>query len=92
MVNFGKISYTDLQTKSALCRLFSGRTYDSDIIYRVVKKARTLNYGDITDCILKLLELDNSHGSKGGVFEMVSDKGGRLEILHWVGSLSFRCC
>ena len=77
-----EIAYTGLQSKSALCRLFSGRTYDSDMIYRVVKKARTLYYGDATDCMLKLVELGNSHKSKGGVFEMTFDKGGRLEILH----------
>ena len=52
------------------------------MIYRVVKKARTLHYGDTTDCMLKLVELGNSHRSKGGMFEMASDKGGRLEILH----------
>ena len=62
--------------------------YDSDTIYRVVKKARNLHYDDATDCMLKLVELGNSHKSKGGVFEMTSDKGGRLEILYWVGSLS----
>ena len=58
------------------------------MIYRVVKKARNFHYGDATDCMLKLVELGNSHKSKGGVFEMTSDKGGRLEILHWAGSLS----
>ena len=88
LAKFGKIGYTGFQSKTALCRLFFGRTYDSHMIYRVVKKVRTLHYGDATDCMLKLLELDNSHSSKGGVFEMASDKGGRLEILHWDGSLS----
>ena len=73
-----EIAYTGLQSKSALCRLFSGRTYDSDMIYCVVKKARTLHYGDATDCILKLVELENSHRSKGGVFEMASDKGSHI--------------
>ena len=38
--------------------------------------------------MLKLVEWGNSHSSKGGVFEMISDKGGRLEILHWARSLS----
>ena len=50
--------------------------YDSDLIYGVVKKDRTLHYGDATDCMLKLVELRNSHRSKGGVFEMPSDNGG----------------
>ena len=40
LVNFGKIDYTDFQSKNGLSRLFSNRTYDSDMIYRVVKKAR----------------------------------------------------
>ena len=61
------------------------------MIYRVVKKARTFHYADATDCMLKLVELGNSHKSKGGVFEMTSDKGGRLETQHWAGSLSSMC-
>ena len=69
-----------------LCRLFSGETYDSDMIYRIERKARTLYYSDATDCMLKLVELDNSHRSKGSVFEMASDKGVRLETLYWSGS------
>ena len=56
LVNFGKIGYTSLQSKNGLSRLFSNRTYDSDMIYRVVKKARNLQYDDATDCILKLVE------------------------------------
>ena len=76
LAKFGKIGYTGLQSKSALCRLFSGRIYDSDMIYRVVKKARNLHYGDATDYMLKLVELGNSHRSKGGVFERASNKGG----------------
>ena len=71
-----------------LCRLFSGETYNSDMIYRVERKARTLYYSDATDCMLKLVELDNSHRSKGSVFEMASDKGVRLETLYWSGSFS----
>ena len=35
-----------------------------------------------------MVELGNSRSSKGGLFEMVSDRGGRLEILHWSGSFS----
>ena len=29
--------------------------HDSDIIYRVVRKARSLHYGDATDYMLKLI-------------------------------------
>ena len=36
LVNFGKIGYTGLQPKTALCRLFSNWTYDLDMVYRVV--------------------------------------------------------
>ena len=53
------------------------------MIYRVVKKARNLYYGDTTDFILKLVELGNSHSFNGGLFEMVSDRDGRLKILHY---------
>ena len=52
LANFGKIGYTGLQSKGALSRLFSCRTYDSDMIYRVVKKARNFHYGDATDLSL----------------------------------------
>ena len=45
-----------------------------------------MHNGDATNCMLKLVELDNSHSSRDGVFEMASDKCGRLEILHWFGS------
>ena len=59
MAKFGKIGYTGLQSKTALCRLFFGRTYDSHMIYRVVKKVRTLHYGDATDCMLNTVEFFN---------------------------------
>ena len=36
--------------------------------------------------MLKLVELGNSHSSNGALFEMASNRGGRLEILHWSGS------
>ena len=58
------------------------------MIYRVVRKAGTLNYDDATDCMFKLVEFGNYHSSKGGVFEIASDKGGRLEILDWSSSFS----
>ena len=87
LANLGKIGYTGLQSKGALSRLFSCRTYDSDMVYRVVKKSRNFHFGDATDCMLKLVELGISHKFKGDFFEMTSNKGDRLEILHWVGSL-----
>ena len=53
-----------------------------------MRKVRTLHYGDTTDCMLKLVELGNYHSSKGSVFEMASNIGGRLEILHWSDSFT----
>ena len=53
------------------------------MIYHVVKKARNLQYGDVIDYMLKLVELGNYHISEGGVFEMASDRGGRLETLRY---------
>ena len=88
LVNFGKFDYTGLQSKTTLFRLLSNRTYDPNMMYRVVKKDKNLHYGDATSCILKLVELGNYHSSKGVLFEMASDRGGRLEILHWSGSIS----
>ena len=55
-VNFGQMDYTSLQSKNGLSRLLTNRTYDSDMIYRVVKKVRNLQYDDI---ILKFIELGN---------------------------------
>ena len=52
------------------------------MIYRVVKKARTIQYSDASDCILKLIELGNFHNFNGGIFELASNKGGRLETLY----------
>ena len=39
-VNFGKIGYTSLQSKNGLSCLFFNPTYDPNMIYRIVKKAR----------------------------------------------------
>ena len=58
------------------------------MIYLVVKMARNLQYGNITDYMLKLVGLGNYHNSKGGVFEMVSERGGTLETLRWLGFFS----
>ena len=90
LVNFGKIGYTGLQSKNWLSRLLYNRTYDSEMIYRVVKNAWNFQYGDATDYMLKLVVLGNYHKSKGGVFEIASDRGIRLETLYWLGSL-FPC-
>ena len=76
LANFGKIGYTGLQFKVELYRLFFSRTYASNIIHRVVKKARNLHDDDTTNCMPKLIELGNSHSVIGGLFEMVSDRGG----------------
>ena len=75
-------------TKNGLIRLFSNRTYDSTSIYRIVKKHRILQFGDSSDCMIKLMELGNIHKSKEGIFEMTSDNGGHLETLHWSNPLS----
>ena len=34
------------------------------------------------------MDIGNYHKSKGGIFEMTSDKGGRLETFHWSGPYS----
>ena len=86
LTNFGQIGYTSLQFNTALWRLFPSRTYNSDI--RVIKKARNLQYGDATHCMLKLVELGNYHSSNGDVFDMASDRGSRLDTLYWSGSFS----
>ena len=79
---------TALNTKNGLIRLFSNRTYDSTLIYRIVKKHRILQFGDSSDCMIKLMELGNIHKSKEGISEMTSDNEGRLETLHWSNLLS----
>ena len=38
--------------------------------------------------MLKLVELGKYHNSKGGVYEMASDRCSRLETLHWSDSYS----
>ena len=83
LATFGKMVSTALNAKNGLIRLFSNRTYDSSLIYRIVKKHRILQFGDSSDCMIKLMELGNIHKSKKGIFEMTSDNGGRLELLHW---------
>ena len=70
---FGKMGSTAQNTKQGLIRLFTNRTYDSSLIYHVVKKHRILQFGDLSDCMITLIELGNFHKSKGGIFEMTSD-------------------
>ena len=88
MANFSKIGYTGLQSKTVLYRLFSSRTYESNMIYRIVKKAKNIYCSDATDCMLKLVELVNTYSSKGGLFDMASDRGCKSKILRWSGSFS----
>ena len=57
------------------------RIYDSDMIYRVIKKRRTLQFGNSSDYVMRLVDLGNCNKSKGSVFEMTSDNRGRLETL-----------
>ena len=47
-----------------------------------------MQFGDSSDCMIKLMELGNIHKSKEGIFEMTSDNGGPLETLHWSNPLS----
>ena len=49
----------------------------------MLKKHRILQFGDSSDCMIKLMELSNIHKSKEGIFEMTSDNGRRLDSLHW---------
>ena len=79
---------TAQNAKYCLISLFQNRTYDSSLICRVIKKHRILRFGDSSDCMIKLMDIGNYHKSKRGIFEMNSDKGGRLEILHWSSQYS----
>ena len=38
--------------------------------------------------MIKLLDIGNYHRSKGGIFEISPDKGGRVDSLHWSGPYS----
>ena len=83
LTNFRKKVYTSFQSNNGISCFFFNRTYDLDIIYRVGKKTRNLDYSNAIDYMLKSVELGKYHKSKYGVFEIVSDRGGRLETLHW---------
>ena len=82
------MSSTGLNAHNGLLLLFTNRTYDSSLVYRIVKKYRILQFGDSTDYMIKLVELGSIHKSKEGIFEMTSDNGGRIETLHWSNPLS----
>ena len=82
MVTFGKMGHVSLQSNNGLFPLFSNRTHNSNMIYLVVEKVRNIQYGDASDCMLKLVELGNFHKPNGEVFELASNRGGRLQILH----------
>ena len=88
LAKFGRMGSTFQNAKHCLIRLFQNRTYDSSLIYRVIKKHRILQFGDSSDFMIKLIDIGNCHKSKGGIFEMTSDKGGRFETLHWSGPYS----
>jgi len=90
LATFGKMGSTGLNAKNGLVRLFLNRTYDSALVYRFVRKHRVLQFGDSTNCMIKLVELGSIHKSKDGIFEMTSDNGGRMETLHWSNPLSRR--
>ena len=85
---FGKMDSTALNAKNGLIRLFTNRTYDSSLIYNIVKKYRILQFGGSSDCMIKLMELGSIHKSNEGIFMMTSDNGGRLETLYWSIMLS----
>ena len=87
----GRMRSTAQSTQNGVNRLFMNRTYDSSLIYRVIKKHRILQFDDSSDCMIKLMDIGNCHKSKRGIFEMTSDKGGRLETLHWPSPYSILC-
>ena len=64
------------------------RTYDSKMIYHVLYKVWTLQFSDATDCMLKLVNLDNSPKPTVIVFKIASNQGSILETLHYCGPSS----
>ena len=76
LATFRKMGSTALYAENGLIRLFSNRTYYSSLIYRIVKKHWILQFGDSSDCMIKLVELGSIYKSKEGMFEMTSDNGG----------------
>ena len=82
IAKFGRMDSTAQNTKNGLIRLFMNRIYDSDMIQCVIKKHRTLQFGDSCDYMMRLMDLSNCNKSKEGIFQMTSDSRGRLETLH----------
>ena len=68
LATFGEMGSAPLNTKNGLICLLSNRTYDSTLIYRIVQKHRILQFGNLSDCIIKLMKLGNIHKSKEGIF------------------------
>ena len=67
LAKFGRMGSTTQNAKNGFIRLFMNRTNDSSLIYRVIKKRRTLHLGDSSDCMMILMDLGNYHKSKEGV-------------------------
>ena len=67
LAKFRKMGSTAQNAKNSLLRLFQNRTYDSYLIYGVVKKYRNLQFGDSSDCMIKLMAIGNYHKSNGGI-------------------------
>ena len=49
LATFGKMGSTGLNAKNGLVRLFLNRTYDSDLVYRFVRKHRILQSSHVTN-------------------------------------------
>ena len=70
LATFRKMGSIALNTKNGLICLFINRTYDSTLIYRIVKKKthRILQFGDSSDCIVPVLSdfvlIDGTHKTK----------------------------
>ena len=88
LAKLGRIGSTAQNVENGFIRLLMNRTYESDMIHRVIKKHRTLQFGGSSECMIRLMDLGNYNKSKGGIFEMTSDNGGRLETLHWYSPFS----
>ena len=65
---FWKMGSSTLNAKNGLNRLFTNRTYDSSLIYRIVRKHRILQFSDSSDSMIKLIELGSIHKCKEGTF------------------------
>ena len=59
--NLGRMCHSSLQSKISLLRLFPNRTYDKDMIYRIIKRLRIEVYGIASDCVVKLCVLGDNH-------------------------------